>query len=349
MLTHEYELKLAAPAFLGDAMQKGAWRAPPLKALLREWWRVAVAPLVGNSVPRLKEREALVFGTAADGRDGASAKSKVRLALDQWRDGTCRQWPEGEGKVIHPEVKDPRTGSGRLVGAELYLGFGPLDSRAGLKNGAALQANESNRLKLAYPDELAEEMAATLALANWFGTVGGRSRNGWGSLAWRAAGETPALAALDRDTLLRSRSVRPLEDCLRLDWPHAIGSDGEGVLVWRSTEHFADWRAAMTLLARTKIVFRTGLGFTTGDKSGRTEPRHLLAYPVTRHSVRAWGNDRIANTLRFKLLQEPEGVRALIYHTPCKPTLPHQGPDLLGTWQRVHRWLDVQPELARLA
>ena len=37
----------------------------------------------------------------------------------------------------------------------------------------------------------------------------------------------------------------------------------------------------------------------------------------------------------------PDGsLRALIYHTPCKPTLPHQGIDLLDTWQRVHRHLD---------
>lgn len=72
----------------------------------------------------------------------------------------------------------------------------------------------------------------------------------------------------------------------------------------------------------------------------------MLAYPVTNHKVPAWeGKDkdkgRLANTLRFKLQREPDGsLRALIYHTPCKPTLPHQGIDLLDTWQRVHRHLD---------
>ncbi len=30
-------IQMLAPAFLGDADQKGTWRTPPFKALLREW------------------------------------------------------------------------------------------------------------------------------------------------------------------------------------------------------------------------------------------------------------------------------------------------------------------------
>ena len=44
MIKKTYRLQLASPAFLGDADQKGTWRTPPLKALIREWWRIAVAP-----------------------------------------------------------------------------------------------------------------------------------------------------------------------------------------------------------------------------------------------------------------------------------------------------------------
>ncbi len=36
-----YEVRFTTPAFLGNAEQKGQWRTPPFKALLRQWWRVA--------------------------------------------------------------------------------------------------------------------------------------------------------------------------------------------------------------------------------------------------------------------------------------------------------------------
>ena len=41
MLTRTYTLRFLTPAFLGNADQNGQWRTPPIKALLRQWWRVA--------------------------------------------------------------------------------------------------------------------------------------------------------------------------------------------------------------------------------------------------------------------------------------------------------------------
>ncbi|MCE2461531.1 MAG: hypothetical protein J4F38_12235 [Pseudomonadales bacterium] len=44
----KYEVKFLTPAFLGNAEQSGQWRTPPFKALLRQWWRVAVAAAKGG-------------------------------------------------------------------------------------------------------------------------------------------------------------------------------------------------------------------------------------------------------------------------------------------------------------
>lgn len=353
MIKLTYTLQLASPAFLGDAAQKGVWRTPPLKALIREWWRIALAPELGYDHRRIKEREKELFGTAADEAGGKNQKSQIRLALAHWNEGHCKEWPAGESPVKHPEVKDRNTGKLRPVGSELYLGYGPLVFEQGstrLKHNAALQAGEDNQLRLALPPgEEAQALQRAITLAHWFGTIGGRSRNGWGSLLWQAADGTPAPEALSRTTLEQTGCTRALRDCLELDWPHAIGSDTKGVLVWRSSQTFTNWRDAMKFLAQTKIGFRTHLDFTTGKKSPRVEPRHVLAYPVTNHSVGQWDNARLANTLRFKLHREGNDLRALIYHTPCKPTLPHGNLDLLKTWQNVHRFLDTQPTLTRLA
>ena len=349
MIKKTYRLQLASPAFLGDADQKGTWRTPPLKALIREWWRIAVAPRVAYEVGALKTQEKGLFGTAADDGSDGNQQSKIRLALSDWRAGSCKQWEPGEARVTHPEVKDRNTGKERPVGAELYLGYGPLVFQQGtqLKNGAALQAKvDENTLKLAHPEEHDEALTLALTLAHWFGTIGGRSRNGWGSLGWQALPGTPALPVLSKAALEHTGCTRPLARCLDLDWPHAIGTDAKGALVWRSKDTFRDWREAMRFLAQTKIGFRVDLGFVGGQPHREPQARHVLAYPVTHHKVPAWeGKDkdkgRLANTLRFKLQPEPDGsLRALIYHTPCKPTLPHQGVDLLGTWQRVHDFLD---------
>lgn len=351
MIKREFQLQLNTPAFLGDADQKGVWRTPPLKALLREWWRVAVAAEVGFDSGRLKARETVLFGTAADEGGGDNRQSRIRLALGHWNEGKLREH-KPLPTIYHPEAERAKC----QVEPLNYLGYGPID-RGRLKFGAALQADETNSLKLvyttdwpgksiAYPEDVAEHLARALMLAHWFGTVGGRSRNGWGSLAFAPMDGTPALPALTRARLEQSGCVRPLARCLELDWPHALGTDQAGPLVWQSAERFDNWREAMKFLARVKIGFRTHLGFTGGQPHPVAQDRHVLAYPVTNHKVPSWeglNKGRLANTLRFKLRAAGDGrLRAVVYHTPCQPTptLPYRGIDLVDTWRRVHRWLD---------
>ena len=79
--TLEYRLSFATPAFLGNEQQQAQWRTPPLKALIRQWWRVVKAPQTGFDVDKLRAAEGGLFGAASD--DGAvkSHQSLVRLRL----------------------------------------------------------------------------------------------------------------------------------------------------------------------------------------------------------------------------------------------------------------------------
>lgn len=336
MKTKTLPLQLNSPAFLGDASQSGVWRTPPIKALLREWWRIASAPGFGYNHKTMREAEGLLFGNAW--LDDKFCKSQVRIALEHWHAGKPG-WETTDLKITHPEVKFP-------VGSQLYLGYGPLVFQQGsikLKNNAALQADETNSLDLAYPGTEQAALEQTLNLIDWFGTIGGRSRNAWGSLAIGHEQLTP-----DHPHL--KSVLRDLKACLTLDWPHAIGQDQNHLLIWESRETYADWQKAMQFLARTKIGFRTDLGFSTGKGSPRVEARHIVAYPVTNHDVRAWGGQaRLANQLRFKLFRDATGqLRARIYHTPHACPLPNGGIDELAVWQQIHTWLDQQGSLQRL-
>lgn len=339
-----YQMRFNTPAFLGNADQSGQWRAPPIKALLRQWWRVAYAadhagkPYVGA----MRRAEENLFGGVAADKDGDSRRSRVRLRLNRWDVGSLTNWTtEDRQRVAHPEVKDRNTGNLAPVGPQLYLGYGPLGFKqggTGLKSGAAIQSGEHAELRIAFPSDAEEARLRTaLRLMHLYGTLGGRSRNGWGSFSLEPVGTTPAFEAV-----LDARLTLPWREALALDWPRAIGTDERGALIWQTTA--GDWKAVMRQLAQIKIAFRTQFPFNTGKDAAVTEARHWLSYPVTNHSVRAWGNNaRLPNSLRFKVRPDADGkVRGVIFHVPCLPP-PSFNPDanaIRSVWQRVHGYLD---------
>jgi CRISPR-associated protein Cmr1 len=301
----------------------------------------------------MREAEGRLFGHAwlendrsRKGDKVAARRSQVRLRLSAWTQGklAAGRW-EALPTVRHPEVT-------QAVPADLYLGYGPVvlprrQRAPTLKAGAAIQAGEEAGFSLAAPDDAAPTLLRALSLMNCFGTLGGRSRNGWGSFVLTPEGQTPALAGeLDPDC------VRPWSKALELDWPHAIGSDARGPLVWQFTEAASDWKAAMRALAQLKIDLRTQFHFPEGRPDGEVRERHWLSYPVTNHSVRDWGgNARLPNALRFKVRADAEGkLRGLVFHVPCKPP-PAFRPDdnaIRQVWKRVHEHLDRDSTLQRI-
>ncbi len=340
MLTRHYTLRFNTPAFLGNANQSGQWRTPPIKALLRQWWRVAYAAQHPGAVPvnALRAAEGRLFGMASDDDGSASGKSLVRIRLSHWNEGGLKDWQGMDRQRLqHPEVKAP-------VGAQLYLGYGPLNFSNGqtaLKAKAALQAKEHALLQLAFPSGAeAGQLQHALWLMQHYGTLGGRSRNGWGSFSLTPA--DPATPALDGRPV--DAACLPWRQALQTDWPRAVGSDERGPLVWQ-TEPLADWPAVMRRLAEIKIKLRTQFVFPDA-RPPHPQPlaRHWLSYPITRHTTSAWDrNARLPNSLRFKVRETPQGnLQGVIVHLPCLPP-PAFKPDrraIEAVWLQVHQHLD---------
>jgi CRISPR-associated protein Cmr1 len=224
-----------------------------------------------------------------------------------------------------------------------------------LKAAAAIQAGEEATLHIAWAPAAPEAqlLDRALGLVHQYGTLGGRSRNGWGSFVLRPANDQtpPPIDTLD------ARFTIGWHDGLARDWPHAIGKDDHGVLIWQ-TKPFADWKAVMRGLAEVKIDLRTqkAFTFTTGKDAASPDLRHWLAYPVTNHNVTSWKADRrdlrLPNSLRFKVRPTTDGqLRGVIFHVPCRPP-PAFKPDLATirqVWQRVHTFLDAAKNLERIA
>jgi CRISPR-associated protein Cmr1 len=386
MKVQEFQIQFHTPAFLGDANPSGRWRTPPFKAQLRQWWRVAYAAQqqFAVNVREMRDIEGRLFGHAwldddSFEREGtrvatSARKSLVRIRLSRWDEGQLKSWDRLEaGTVFHPEAEKVR----HQVGPHAYLGYGPLDGRGGTKlqdkqgkPNAAIQAKEQAELAVAFPDEHAALLDQALLLMNLYGTVGGRSRNGWGSYS---------LAPIDGAAVPNATTPsQPLTKCLGLgmDWPHALGADAQGVLIWQTQPH-KDWAALMKTLAEIKIALRTQFVFTTG-KTNSPEDRHWLSYPVTNHAVTSWGNNarlpnqlrfkdglfsgsdsvhynaRLPNQLRFKVRTTDDGqLVGVIFHMPHKPPAEFgSSPQTLQRiWQQVHSHLDQSPAqpLTRIA
>lgn len=359
MNKEDYQISLTVPAFLGDAEQKSAWRTPPFKALIQHWWRVAVAKDHGYDCRKIRESEGRLFGHAWLDNGSWAMRSRVRIRLEQFKPGTLEKdkWQFNEKKVTHPEV-------GFGVGSDLYLGFGPLlyskeNKRTELKQ-AAIKAEEKNSLTLIYPKQNEETFKQVMQLIHWFGTLGGRSRNGWGSIAVKtvdlaSVGATPSsrlngTQLQDYSILLNGKAdltavQKPLKICLMEEWPHAIGEDKKGVLIWK-TEACKSWMEVMRKFAETKIGYRTSLSVTNPF-----DERQILALPVTHHTPKDLKNDRVANQLRAKVIQHQGHYYGLIFHLPCK--IPKTVSDKLKQpaaqsllanqetiWHKVHQHLD---------
>lgn len=341
MKRFEYSVTFLTPAFLGDAEQSGRWRTPPFKALLRQWWRVVYAAdcTFNVDVEAMRREEGLLFGNAWLEND--SRKSLVRLRLDRWEPGNLKSWNGLEqSSVTHPEVQ--RTSY--KVGPHAYLGYGPLDGRGGTKLiekvKTVVNAGECATLSIAVPDEYVPRIERVLWLMDRYGTVGGRSRNGWGSFSLTQTTGTP--------TLDGQVPVLDWKRCLGTDWPHAIGQDKNGPLIWQTAKAYDDWKSLMRDLAIIKIGLRTQFVFpTTNPPHNQPQTRHWLSYPITTHTVRDWQkqNLRLPNSLRFKVRCDqtnPKKLRGVIVHMPCAPPSDFR-PDrsaIENTWKTVHTLLD---------
>lgn len=349
----EYTVSFATPAFLGNAEQQAQWRTPPFKALLRQWWRVVKAAGRKPDTVDIHRREGELFGRAAD--QGTTA-SQVRLRLD-WRGGIAsREHWKALKEVAHPEVS-------RKPGADLYLAYGPVDVGSKLKRDSFIPSGEARTLSVGIPESETGRFKDIAKLAHAFGALGSRCRNGWGSLHFEQGGlsadELMALfdpASSDGRNWLQGFS-RDWRQALDTDWVHALGKDDAGLLLWRTPqmknrEDVKNWEDVLKTLAEVKIAFRTQFHFDGGGKHAALCDRQVLAYPVTNHTLDAWGREaRSANQVLFKVLPSNGGYVGLVAHfphglpTPLEQRLPTGDRPGLNTreqqvWTGVHAVLD---------
>lgn len=331
----DLNVEFLTPTFLGGADQQAELRSAPFKNLLRQWWRVVHGD---HDVNILRAEEGLMFGSVLD--DSKASSSTVRISLTPVSDFKIIDSPFSFGSTSHPEVK-----GGMPVKNSLYLGYGPVRfAKPEPTCRRYIAPGSKARLSLSCKRNNLGAIVKAIQYMDAFGTIGSRSRNGFGSLSFVSDDiqrlEPASLQAVAFEDLIKN-VMKP--------YPHCFGKDDRALLAWESRQ--ATWEAAMQLLAQTYLRTRTSVNIAGSPKE--PHERHALGYPVTNHNIQDWDRNggRMPSQIRLMVKRDLQGrLVARILHLPH--ILPKEWPKHLNAqhevWRQVHQFLDAQNNFERI-
>ena len=332
---------ILTPMFLGDADQQAALSTAPIKAALRYWWRVSGVHNAKNS-EELFKKESCLFGSA----DEKFGKSKVSVSVEGGVEVSEKQF-RSYHEINHPEVKYKR---GKIPSLLYLANMGILNSSLQPKF-KYIPTQQSFKIHLLFPENLNDHLLPTLHLFQNLGSLGARSRKGWGSV------NIPSESTNKK--IPENIPTQPWENLFVQDYPHGIGKDEKGVLLWESKNTFSKWEEAMHILAESYVKLRTNDPFIFPRISPPhkfPQPRHLLGYPVGKtHRVKDWPNSaRSASELRFTLKPRENRLKIVIFHVPhlfdrsmIKTRPLSLKEEQIKIWKQVHNYFDQSNQFQR--
>ena len=333
------DCEIITPMFLGNASQEAELRAAPFKGLLRYWWRVANGSnFAANDFAGLLKKENEIFGSA----DGDGGKSQVTVAVSgKLQCYAPNQFPRGQ-KIPHPEVRPH--GNPINIDRFLYLGYGPIIGQGQLEQEGkgALRPKQNFTLTISAQEKELAKLRTSLQCFQQIGSIGSRSRNGWGCFAVKSK----ELPTIDHSDLFNTIG-KNWQQCFSHDYPHALGLDGQELLVWQCNDNHQDWQGVMNELAEKYLKIRIAHKFHGGGVHQSPQDRHALGYPTGRnHNVQgqAWGDKgRHGSALRLLVRKEENGYRGYFLHLPhlfSNKMWPNGKDRQIKIWQQVHQNLD---------
>lgn len=289
MKQFKYHVRFTTPAFLGNAEQSGQWRTPPIKALLRQWWRVAWAAdhQFQVNVDEMRREEGLLFGNAwlshwegeREVTDHSKSLVRIRLKIPNG-DDVAKAWSLGTQQGVAPLSTGLDTS---------YAWFGLIKRGGGLPDRTAIKADDKEGVRilhLAYPDAFDQRLQEVICLIDTFGLLGSRNRGGWGAL------HIDEVTPLSRQEM--ARYARPLSLCLQHDWAMSLAQDDKGRLcVWQSRSNYPTWDKTMRVIASLRKEVRGSLKGVQGH-----DLRRALGFA---------GDGRMPSPLRWKLIPADNG------------------------------------------
>lgn len=330
---------ILTPMFLGGADQHAELSAAPIKAALRYWWRVSGVHKAKDA-KKLLEEESKLFGSSNE----KFGKSKISVSVEGIVQASDKQF-HSPHKIQHPEVQRGK------INSLLYLAnMGILNSRL-IPKCKYFPNQQTFKIHLSFSKNLREQFLPALYLFQNLGSLGARSRNAWGSIGISIESASKGIPG--------NIFIQPWEVLFEQDYPHGIGKDEKGVLLWESKIDYLKWEDAMHTLAESYVELRTSDPFKFPQSSPPhkdPQPRHLLGYPVgTKHQVKGWSKSaRSASELRFTLKPRENRLNIVIFHVPhlfdrsmIKSRSLSPMEEQIKIWKQVHNYFDKSDQFQR--
>jgi len=286
----EYEVEVITPLFLhGADPAKAELRPASFRGVLRFWWRASKGREM--SLAEMKRREAEIFGST-------EKKSNVKIFVSQRSPFQITGKSLGRVNKFSITVNTKNT-EGRVISISMnpldYLAFGccsyDKDQKCNVYKEYIKPENKF-LLVIEFPERYQEDIKMALSCLHHFGGVGGRSRNGYGSLCFHPQGDTPNL--FSREELwqrLKSRSLSSYTAFSEKTEKWDISS--------RST-----WEEALSELGQRYYEARRELVLAR---------RVLIAKPLIQIGVK----DRYAKRYFFHVRKENDTYKGSVLFLPC--------------------------------
>lgn len=302
-------LKFLTPAFLGGADGKTAELRPPsLKGMLRFWWRAA-----HSGDPEMKIKEAEIFGHS-------SGKGKASVFTLQVRSNFSGR---SISQNLLPSNSDTQyTVRGRKLNILEYLAYGIKKVQGGRTYGREyIKPGSEFDLILRFKTDR-EVFIGELceALRNWafFGGLGAKSRNGFGSVAVVSASGHPLLEGLTQ-TMAADEFKRAAGD--GAEFPEFTAFSREARL-FRTRETYGSWHACLAELGRAYREARLSL-----ENKGQYPLRSFIGAPMIVNKRQVSLLERRTKPYFLRVHQEGNGLRGYILCLPSRYFIDAEEPE----------------------
>jgi len=322
----EIEVEFLTPTFLGGADKRAEIRSAPFKSLIRQWWRIVNGHL---SPAELFKLENDFFGSA--GKSGAIASSvKVRVISSSGDITTLNDLNKKDNNIQILKLN----GEKQNINAFIYLGYGPVASKDGFAN--FITPGKKVTLHLEFPKITEEMILNVLHHAHYFGSIGSRSRNGWGAFSF-------ASKNYDFSAPVKIKATSLENSFCEKKYPWTFAKDQNGLLCWE-TAPFKDWKQVLREMAMVYAKLRYNTQILDNINN-----RAILGYPL-KNARQIKEIDRMPKQLRMTVIKCSEGLKGLFFHLPyMTPVKFNTFNDQNELWKDIHEVLDNNTELRRTA
>lgn len=275
-----FDVEFITPTFLGGADGNAEIRTAPFKSLIRRWWRITN----GNLSPEeLWQKESELFGsTEKNPKTGKTfGKSKVILSIV---DSSRVQYSSSQFDIEEAH-KEKNT-----VDVGLYLGYGAVTNK-GIRN--YIKPGSRCGFEMKVPSKYVKELEKTLFYINLFGTIGSKSKNGFGSIsiAYKFNPQECWPLCQDINKVLNNGK----------NYPNAIVKDTNGILCW-ATNDYDSWEDAIKKLCDVYLE----VGSWIKEEGGKSKWRNLFGY--------AEANKRLPSQVILKIAKKKLPEKNVCYY-----------------------------------